>query len=344
MRIFSTPVLASSLLLLAACGENGPLVPAESTAANEGAASDGRSYVTGYFAMTLDGSDCGLIQKVEGGDIEGEVVHEAPSAAYLTKKHIGNVKYNEITVQIPIKSSACTSWVSDLLGGKPTRKSGRIVSYDAALSQKSVREFANALITEVGFPALDGASKDAAYLTLKFAPEVVRFKKGDGSKLVSSKEDRSFVASSFAIQIPGLDTKAVSKIDAITVKQTVAKSEVGEARDYLKEPGKLEFPNLKVTFTESAAESWAAWHQSFVIDGKNDDSQEKTGSIVFLDPTRSKTLLTLDFVGLGIFKVAAAPRVNNEDKIATVTAEMYVENVKARFASGGTTGTVDAGK
>ena len=36
-------------------------------------ASDGRSYVTGYFAMDLDGVKCGLIQKFEGGDVEGQV-------------------------------------------------------------------------------------------------------------------------------------------------------------------------------------------------------------------------------------------------------------------------------
>jgi hypothetical protein len=30
--------------------------------------------------------------------------------------------------------------------------------------------FANALITEVGFPALDGASKDASKMTIQFGP------------------------------------------------------------------------------------------------------------------------------------------------------------------------------
>lgn len=60
--------------------------------------SDGRSYVTGYFDLQLDGIKCGLIQKFEGGDVEGEVTTLPLAQDYLVRKQIGNVKYNDFKI------------------------------------------------------------------------------------------------------------------------------------------------------------------------------------------------------------------------------------------------------
>lgn len=327
-------LLVPSLLLLAGCGNAGPITePVEPTDVTTAAASDGRSYVTGYFAMDLDGYSCGIVRSVEGGDAEGEVVVEKTTVGGLTKKHIGNVKYNDFSVQLPLAPSPCTQWVSDLLAGKSTRHSGRVLGYDSALTQTSVREFGNALITEVTLPALDAGSKDAAYMTLKFSPEYVRNKKGDGSKVDSPiTKGKPVLTSNFAVTIGKLAAARVKKVESLTIKQSIATAAVGEARDYAKEPGKLEFPNLKLTISAVDVPSWAEWHQSFVVAGKNSDEEELTGTIRFLDATMKETLFTVSLSGLGIFKLAPAPRPSNED-ISALTAEMYVEHINMSFGS-----------
>jgi hypothetical protein len=196
---------------------------------------------------------------------------------------------------------------------------------------QQVREFKNALITEVGFPAADAAAKDVAYLTVKYAVETTRFKPGDQAVVTkpNSTNQTMFRPENFRLTIDGLEgtTSHVSKVEALTIKQTVARDNIGNARDYELIPGKLEMPNLKITFNENVVEPMAAWHQTFVIDGQNDVTQEKTGLLEFLDATRQKVLLAVEFKGLGIFNLTRADMSNNEDKLANVTAEMYCDEI-----------------
>jgi hypothetical protein len=53
------------------------------------------------------------------------------------------------------------------------------------------------------------------------------------------------------------------------VKQSVAAEHVGELREMTKEPGRIEFPNLKVTFSETSAQSWRDWFEDFVVKGNS---------------------------------------------------------------------------
>ena len=48
------------------------------------------------------------------------------------------------------------------------------------------------------------------------------------------------------------------------------------------QPGRIDFPNLRVTISELDAGPWGDWAQDFLVKGNNDDSHEKSGAIVFL--------------------------------------------------------------
>ena len=67
-----------------------------------------------------------------------------------------------------------------------------------------------------------------------------------------------------------------------------------------------------------ASETWLAWHKEFVIEGKNDDAQEKTGTLKFLSPNRKTALLTITFHHLGIIAVEDDDQDEKDDK--TVSA------------------------
>jgi hypothetical protein len=302
-----------------------------------GAASDGRSYVSGYFALKLDDINCGLIQKFEGGDIEGVVVTEPDPQSGLPKKHISTVKYEDFTVQMGLSpAEPVRKWIESSLQMNFLRKSGELQAADFKRDIRQVREFRDALLTEIGFPALDGAAKDPAYMTLKFAPELTRNKKGSGQveNPVALKKQKQFLPSNFRLTIDGLDKACakVSKVDALVVKQTFTDTDPDpKSTVTFKEPGKIDFPNLKVTVAEEFARPFFDWHEDFVVNGNNDDKHERRGQLEYLAEDRQTVLLTLTFNNIGIFKGTGEASENNSDKIRRVTFEMYLENVVAKF-------------
>ncbi len=298
---------------------------------------DVRSYVSGNFFFQMDGVKCGFVKSVDGGTITAEVINEPAGPQYYVKKHIGTPKYEDFTMQIGFSmSKAIYDWIAASWAMNYQRKNGAIVACDYKLDAKSQREFFNALITETGIPACDGASKEPAYLTLKLAPEYTRNTKASGkaSGEYGKNEQKLWLPQNFRLSIDGLDCTKVAKVDAFTVKQTAVTDDIGDARDYLKEPGKLEFPNLKITMSEVASQTWWDWHENFVIKGNNDEGQEKGGTLEFLSPNRQDTLLTVKFFNLGIFKMGSDKMDANADAIKRCSAELYCERMEFQYGKG----------
>jgi hypothetical protein len=298
---------------------------------------DVRSYVSGNFFFNLDGVKCGFVKSVDGGAITAEVINEPAGPMYFVKKHIGTPKYEDFTMQIGFSmSKAVYDWIAASWSMNYQRKNGSVVACDYKLDAKSEREFFNALITETGLPACDGSSKEPAYLTLKYAPEYTRMKKASGKATgdYGKNEQKLWLPQNFKLTIDGLDCTKVAKIDALTVKQTAVTDDIGDARDYLKEPGKLEFPNMKVTMSEVTSQTWHDWHEDFVIKGNNFEDREKGGTLEFLSPNRQDTLLTITFFNLGIFKITTDKSEANADQIKRVSGELYCERMELKYGKG----------
>jgi hypothetical protein len=100
------------------------------------------------------------------------------------------------------------------------RKSGAINEADFKRDIRNVREFKDALITEVSFPACDGASKDPAYMTIKFEPEKVKLKKDTGKAgNPPAANQKRWLPANFRLKIDGIDCSKVRKIGALTINQ-----------------------------------------------------------------------------------------------------------------------------
>jgi len=288
-----------------------------------------RSYVTGNSFLVLDGVKSGFVKSVSGGAISAEVINEPAGPSYFVKKHIGQPKYQEFEIQIGFDNeSKIYDWIRQSWQMNYKRTNGSILSADHNLNVKSERQFTQALITATTIPTLDGSSKEPAYITVKFAPETIRVVKSGGNLQADAKigaSQKIFLPSNFRLQIDGLDCSKVSRIESFTVKQTTVTDDIGEARDYMREPGKLEFPNLKITIPEIAADSFVNWHQSFVIQGNNDDTKEKNGILTLLTPNRSSVLAIIEFKNLGIFRIQ--PVMDATSGTKNLQIEMYVERM-----------------
>jgi hypothetical protein len=300
-------------------------------------ASDKRGYVRGHFAFTLDSFNCGLVQEVKGFDVDAEVTQLPEAHNYFVRKHIQNVKYSPGTIKFgAVMGSPIHDWIQASLDMNYMRKSGAIDALDFKLESRHTIEFKDALINEITFPACDAAAKDAAFVQLGFSPEIIRRKAGSGAKMSNpvNVDQKSFTPSNFRLSIDGLEDpcKQISKVNALTVKQTAVFNQVGVLRDYEQEPGHLEYPNLEITLSEEHVQPFLDWHQSFVIDGENEEAKHRQGALEYLNLKRDKTLMTVELRNLGITKVAAAAFTNNDDKIAAYTVTMYTESLGAKFA------------
>lgn len=185
------------------------------------------------------------------------------------------------------------AWIEASLSMNYQRKSGQLEAADFERKVRMVREFHDALLTEIGFPAADGAAKDPAYLSLKLAPEFVRNRVGAHLGVGTDAgvpELPGFIPSDFRFTLDGIATDTVASVSAVKVQLL---------------PGGPRVTDLEVTFDQAESADWYHWHEDFVIDGQNEEAQEKTGALVFLDHSRSNELLTVTLRGLGLFDLTA---------------------------------------
>jgi hypothetical protein len=288
-------------------------------------AADKRAYTAGRFALELDGADMGVLTGYEGGFPYGEVVESQDGSEMFVRKHIGNVKYEEIRMQLGLgMDPAVYAWITAMLSGKAASKAGAIRFLDGNGNIVNRLEFDDALITEITFPALDGASKEAAYLEIVLDPGSTRYKTGSGRQSIGQKQ-KTWSPANYRLTIGDLPTKRVSKIEAFTIKQAIIQEESGDRRDPVRVPGKLEFPNLQITFPDGDSAPWRDWFNDFVIRGNNGDDQEKSGMLEYLASNLKTVIAQVAFAHLGIFKLTPEKVEAGSENIRRVSAELYVE-------------------
>ena len=302
---------------------------------------DKRGYVAGKYGIELDGIMAGWVQSVEGGHATSDVVNEKLGPDHIIHKHIAGVKYEDITVNCGTgMSKGFYEWLKASFDHQYQRKNGAVITADYDYKEFSRLTWTFGLISEIGFPALDAASKDAAKMTIKIKPEITRVQTtSGGGASISGKYatnplvQKKWLPANFRLKIDGLDCTKVNKIEAIVVKQKIIEHAVGEMRDYEQEPAHLEVPNLVITLAESHSDEFYKWHDDFVIKGNNGDDKEKGGSLEYLTPNLKEVLFTLTFKHLGIFKLTPEKVEAGSENIRRVKAEMYCEDIAFNYAA-----------
>ena len=104
--------------------------------------------------------------------------------------------------------------------------------------------------------------------------------------------------------------------------------DVGEERIAVKEPTRIEFPNLRVTLAASGADTWTAWFDDFVVKGNNDQGKERNGKLTFLSADLKTPLGVVSFFNLGIFRLEPEPQRAGVEAIARVIAGLYCERME----------------
>ena len=294
-------------------------------------AADARSYAAGKFAIELDGKNAGWARSVEGGGGSAVIgnVNGSPD------KFITLPQYDDFTVEVPLgPSGSLRDWIKSSWNGDAPAKNGAIIVADYQGRARQRAEFHEALISEIAFPACDGGSKDPAYLTVKFTPYISTFKKA-GNEIVkepAATKQKQWISSNFRLDIDGLECKRVKKVNSFTVKQTLVDS-IGDARDYAKEPARIEYPNLTLLIPQIDIETWYAWYENFLVKANNADQDEKSGTLTLLAPNQQDQIAQINLQGIGLkrFTPFLGSNTSNSDSIAHFEVELYIETMTLEF-------------
>jgi hypothetical protein len=292
------------------------------------------SYTSNHFKVEFDqGRGGAYLRAVEGGFAKATLVSEPVGSDTLRVHHTATREIDPVTMEVGM--SECKDiirWLSDSMDKSHSRRSGAIVHADFNLEQRFMHQFRDALIMEAAFPALDAASKDSAYLKVKFMPEWVETRRQRGPRIdqvPSSPIQKSWNVSAFRLNIDGIDlSRGVNKIDAFTIKQGVKPLHIGGELYPELVATKLEIPELSVTVSVEHAESLIKWHERFVRAGAKDKEEEKSGSIEFLSPNRGQTMFDISLENVGIKGLSLIRSDAGGDAIKRVKVDLYVGNMK----------------
>lgn len=283
-----------------------------------------RSYSAGHFELALDGQPSpAYVRSVDGGFAQVAVLDEPFGAHWAHAKHAATADIEPLAIELGLAGARDVlrwiqaSWRRDAA----TRRSGQVTHATFDLQPTLEHEIFDALVVETTFPALDGASKEAAYLKVKVQPERVAVREvgGLGRRLApgATPAQKRWIPSAFRLAldgVPGLE--ATGKLDAFAIKQGVKKLYVGGERFPQIEPTKLEFPALTGQLALAHASGLLAWQAAPGV--------HTSGALELLTPDRREVLLRIALHEVGLSELSVVQATANADAIKRVKFQLYV--------------------
>jgi hypothetical protein len=274
-----------------------------------------RTTARGSFVLTLDGTVCGFLTSAEGGDISAPVLRE--STRGVVRKRLGPPAPEPLVLTFDLSLEKIVyDWIAESWKGSLTARSGSVLSVDATNQARSELVFEHATIAAATIPAMDGTSKSPCHLALRLDPAETRRRPTSGPVAeLGPKPKKLWLPANFRFEIDGLDTTRVSKVEPLTIASG--------------EKGTVDFPDVRALLAESGSQTWFAWHEEFVLEGKNDELNEKSGSLVFLSPDLQTELGRVTLSGLGIYRLTPErAREQTAAQIRRLVAGLYCQRME----------------
>ena len=316
-----------------------------------------RPYISSRFVLELDDSGSsqymGTLQTIEGGTFKSDLLEEKVGGHGAVIKYPGRPKFDDVTIQVGMAMAPrFWRWLKKSFSYEAERVDGSLVALDFDNKERWRRRFTNALIKEVTFPTLDGAAKEPAYLTVKFAVESLKEEASGGNQYPSEQQykdewerQRMWLPSMFTFSVDGIskDPAETCKIDSFTIKQEIIENPIGRFLENLKEPGRVDFPNLSVTILQRDASPWMKWWDALVREGKHLPTQQHDGHIWYLPrdsvgsgQLKNKPLLTLDLFGVTILGLGPVKHDSKQLQLQKVKLDLACERIDLKGGHGTT--------
>lgn len=221
-----------------------------------------RGSIINHNVVSIDGAQVSWIFKVSGGEGTYEMITDKVGGLAVAQTYAGSViKVSE--VEISAGMGACRTWLKNInlmLNGGQKKVTGSYAYAGPDLKERHRCEFLAALISEIGFPALDASNNEATKLTIKLQPTTAtHVATPDGGADISAVNDAAEVtrwrASKFRFDATMFPSAMpfVQKVDAITVKQKANQVFTGSMLGADVVAGQPEIGELKVTYVMTTA-------------------------------------------------------------------------------------------
>jgi phage tail-like protein len=298
-----------------------------------------RAFYTGRFVLELEKSDQDMVISVDGGNFKSEAVGEKVGSDPVETRYPGRQKWDDITLTIGTSMSPrFWKWIEASINNKPERRSGAIITCDFDGNERVRREFKDALISEIQFPALDAKAKNPAFITVKISPETMEWSELSGNTKRShpdaptagpSVKQKLWIPANFSFRMDGFpkeNMKWVQKVDQFSIKQNIINNPIGKELYVRKEVGRIEYPNITFYVAEPYAKPWLD-HWKEVVGNGNRQGSEHTGGIEYLSSDLKTVLMGINFQGMGLTGVTFDKHEAGNDGVRFVKVECYTETI-----------------
>jgi hypothetical protein len=309
-----------------------------------------RVYAAAHFALELEGVDpeLGLFRSIEGGGLKCDVMTYQNGGTYDRWRQLAKPKFDNIKVQLGMgMSEPFYKWIEEFFTGKGTRKDGAVVAADFYYKARARREFTDALIAELTFPALSGADKNSAYMTVSLAVEDIVFKKGDGNELKLNKgvgTQKDWKANNFTFNIDGFEKSCtrVTKVESFTVKQNILEYASGGRRTVSKAPSAMDFPPISFSVPEIDAQPLLDHFMKRGVAGEVPGRLK--GQIEMFDnrgTAGNQSSFLVQFFGADITNAQPDKCDSGTEEIKQIKFDLYVESMKFTYLNGSGIGALE---
>lgn len=253
------------------------------------------------------------LERADGGNVShrGTLDLERPRLS-------GLVDYEDFVVELGLPGpSGFIAWVSDSVAESVPVRSGEIHVTDKSYRSLLARDFSSAVVTEVTFPRCDASSADSSSLSVTFRPEAIR-QRSKGTQLAKvSTAPNMWQAANFLLSVDGLPAERVSRVEAFTWKQTVARD--GSAD--------VEVPNIVITVSIVDFQPWEEWFQEGFNLGVGQELQRE-GTLRYLGSDLATELGVVQFAGLTPVKLSHPIGEASKDAITRFEVEMSCKRMR----------------
>jgi phage tail-like protein len=283
------------------------------------------------WKLELDGVQVGGLQAVTGCRPKGEVVSMKQTTQAGNPeivKQLSTVRIVPCVLQMGLSNQQVVyQWINGMLTGQAQPKDLVLTQINRNTGRAALLiDVSNALVTSVRIPTFDAVSAETFSLELTVdAEEIVRTDYGSSGPITSGTQaPRAPLLREFSFELVGVQaSQNISKVEGFTAKRQLIET-LGEQRIATVSLGELVVGDTEITTTPNFAAQFNSWFHSFVIQGQNNESDEKTAMLNVLSGTDPTPLLTFQLDGVGIF-----------DALTTGTTEaprrtysLYLEGVR----------------
>ncbi|MCC7442988.1 MAG: hypothetical protein IT285_15250 [Bdellovibrionales bacterium] len=283
------------------------------------------------YVVALGGTVVGAAREISGGMPVGGVVTQNAGGA-IPDKFIGSVSIPSTELRVGHGvSPAFMTWVQESFQGSGSGVQKDLEAYTCDVSNRMIRRrsWLQSRAIALRFPGANVVDRTPGTFVVGTVGQEFKLEpQGSGNcpQVQPSQGDRQWILSNFRVDLNGATQRGVVAMDPFEVTLS------GSAGSGFQASG-VNISNLKLTVSAREAREFEKWYEQAILGEQQNESQERTLSLAYLNPNLSKELVRVEFDGVGIVGLeyedaGAGP---GAERTAKVIVTLYAETLNFKI-------------